>query len=437
MHGYYFRLALHNLRRNPWLTALIVVAVALGIGSSMTVYSILRAMASDPIPHKSARLFTPQIDNFGPDNRRNGEPPDMLTYKDVVAFRNAKLGLRQAGMFEIAVSASAQDSRAAPVLAQGRATHGDFFTMFDVPFRSGAAWTPADDEARATVAVITTELADRLFPGIDPVGRILRLEARDYRVVGVTQSWTPSPRFYDLSWGEGRGYDPAAEVFVPFETAIAQEISSSGALTCLAYPGLTRAEFLASDCIWAQFWVELPDAASIRRFRDFLNGYAAEQQRAGRFSWAPFTRLRNVTEWLAYKKVVPNEVRLATLVAFGFLLVCLVNAAALMLARASRRSAELNLRRALGASRTALLTQGLWESLAIGLVGALAGLGLTVLGLHVLRNMVPEAIVRTTDVAPSIVALTILAGTVATVCAGMYPAWRSSRLAGALQLKTL
>ncbi len=437
MSGYYFRLALHNLRRNPWLTALIVVAVALGIGSSMTVYSILRAMASDPIPRKSDRLFTPQFDNFGPENRRNGEPPDLLTYRDTVAFRNARLGVRQAGMYEIAVSASAEDSRTAPVLAQGRATHGDFFGMFDVPFRSGSAWTQQDDDSRANVAVITTELADRLYPGVDPVGRILRLEARDYRVVGVTKSWAPSPRFYDLSFGEGGGYDPAAEVFVPFETALAQEIGSNGALTCINYPGRTRAEFLASECIWAQFWIELPDATAVRRFRDFLNGYAAEQQRAGRFAWLPLTRLRNVTQWLEYKKVVPNEVRVATLVAFGFLLVCLVNAAALMLARAGRRSAELNLRRALGASRRALLAQGLWESVAVGVAGGLAGLGLTLAGLRVLRSMVPEAIVRTTDVAPSIVALTVLLGVVATVCAGMYPAWRSSRLAGALQLKTL
>jgi len=437
MSGYYFRLALHNLRRNPWLTALIVVAVALGIGSSMTVYSVLRAMAADPIPQKSGRLFTPQIDNMGPDNRRNGQPPDLLTYKDAVAFKKAGLGLRQAAMYEIAVSANAGDSRAAPVLAQGRATHGDFFAMFDVPFRSGAAWTAADDDSRARVAVITAELADRLYPGIDPVGRILQLEGHDFRVGGVTRSWAPSPRFYDLSFGEGGGYDPDAELFIPFETALALEIASNGAMTCVNYPGRSRSEFLASECVWGQFWVELPDAAAVLRFREFLNGYAAEQQRAGRFSWPPLTRLRNVTEWLAFKKVVPNEVRVATLVAFGFLLVCLVNASALMLARASRRSAELNLRRALGASRVALLAQGLWESLAVGVVGAVAGLVLTLLGLRVLRHMVPEAIVRTTNVAPSIVALTILLGVVATVCAGMYPAWRSSRLAGSLQLKTL
>ncbi len=71
------------------------------------------------------------------------------------------------------------------------------------------------------------------------------------------------------------------------------------------------------------------------------------------------------------------------------------------------------------------------------MVGAAVGLGLTLIGLRVLRSMLPEAIVSTTAVAPSIVALTILLAIAATVCAGLYPAWRSSRMAGALQLKTL
>ncbi len=270
MSAYYFGLALHNLRRNPWLTGLIVIAVALGIGSSMTVYSILRAMSADPMAHKSAQLFTPQLDNFGPGNRRNGEPPDLLTYRDAVALHKAHLGIRQAAMYEIALAASTQDARQAPVLAQGRATHGDFFAMFEVPFRSGGPWSAADDEARANVAVITAGLADQLFPGVQAVGRIIRLEGQDYRVSGVTRPWAPAPRFYDLSWGEGGGYDPAADVFIPFETAVAREIQSNGALTCNNYPGRNRAEFLASECIWAELWVELPDGAAVAHFRNYL-----------------------------------------------------------------------------------------------------------------------------------------------------------------------
>ena len=79
MSAYFLQLALQNLKRHVWLTALIVLVVSLGLGSSMTVYSILRAMSADPIAWKSDRLLTVQIDNLGPDNRRNGEPPVTLS----------------------------------------------------------------------------------------------------------------------------------------------------------------------------------------------------------------------------------------------------------------------------------------------------------------------------------------------------------------------
>src|SRR5690242_13540479 len=63
---YYIDLALRSLRRNAVLTALTVVAVAVGIGTSMTVFTVFRALSADPIPEKSAQLFTVLIDNWGP-----------------------------------------------------------------------------------------------------------------------------------------------------------------------------------------------------------------------------------------------------------------------------------------------------------------------------------------------------------------------------------
>jgi putative ABC transport system permease protein len=426
---------MHNLRRNPWLTALIVMAVALGIGSSMTVFSILRAMEGDPIPHKSGRLFTLQFDNFGPENRNLGKLPTLLTYKDVVALKKAGKGARQAAMYEVDLAATTEAANAVPVLAAGRATHADFFAMFEVPFRSGSSWSAADDESRANVVVLTAALADKLFPGVDAVGRTVRLEASDYRVTGVTRNWAPSPRFYDVGLSGGGAYDDDAELFIPFETAVERDIQTNGAITCRSFGG-GRAEFLAGECVWTQFWVELPDEVAIRRFRDFLNGYAAEQQRVGRFSWLPQWQLHSVREWMRYQKVAPDELRIASYVAFGFLLVCIVNAVALMLARSSRRSPEFSLRRALGASRGALFVQGLWESLAVGVVGGIFGLLLMVSGLRLMRSMLPEAITRTTDIQPFMILLTVVLSVGATICAGMYPAWRSSRTAGALQLKS-
>jgi putative ABC transport system permease protein len=424
---YFLQLALQNLKRHVWLTALIVLAISLGLGSSMTVYSILRAMSADPIPWKSDRLLTVQIDNFGPDNRRNGQPPVMLTYKDVVALKRDHRGLRQAGMYEIGVSVLGGESGARPVLAYGRATHADLFAMFDVPFVAGQPWSAADDAARANVVVLTQSLAAQLFPAGKAVGHVIRVENKDYRVIGVTKDWEPSPRFYDVGFDGGDAYGQPTTLFMPFETAVGNNIQSNGALTCITYGGTSREEFLASECVWAHYWLEVASEADLPKIRDYLQAYGAEAQRSGRFSWSPFVRAYNVREWLDYMNVAPDQLRIATWVAVGFLVVCLVNAMALMLARASRRAAEFSLRRALGASRRNLFLQGIWESLLVGVVGAAVGLLWTWGGLGVLRSLVPEDTITTTKLQPAVVALTVASAIGATLLAGLYPAWRMSR----------
>ncbi|HEY0747857.1 MAG TPA: hypothetical protein VGD63_14250, partial [Steroidobacteraceae bacterium] len=66
MFTYYFGLALRSLKRNIVLTVLMIVAVGVGIGASMTTLTVFRAMDGDPIPQKSRQLFAVQIDNWGP-----------------------------------------------------------------------------------------------------------------------------------------------------------------------------------------------------------------------------------------------------------------------------------------------------------------------------------------------------------------------------------
>ena len=63
MFIYYLKLALRSLKRNVVLTVLMVTAIGVGIGASMTTVTIFRAMDGDPIPGKSGQLFAPQIDN--------------------------------------------------------------------------------------------------------------------------------------------------------------------------------------------------------------------------------------------------------------------------------------------------------------------------------------------------------------------------------------
>ena len=139
MFGYYFNLALRSLQRNMVFTALMIIAIGVGIGASMTMLTIFRAASGDPIPQKSAQLFTPQIDNFGPRwdaavHYRELLPPD-LTYFDATGLMRAHAAARQAAMYPTLLSITPPDPARNPIQVDARATYSDFFPMFDVPFQ--------------------------------------------------------------------------------------------------------------------------------------------------------------------------------------------------------------------------------------------------------------------------------------------------------------
>lgn len=442
---YYLELAVRSLRRNVALTALMVTVVGFGIGASMTVLTTLRAMAVDPIPDKSAQLFVPQIDAWGPPTRPGGAVDgssqlfDQLTYRDATALMKAHWAVRQSAMYAVSLDATAADG--VPFSVDGRAAYADFFQMFEVPFRYGGPWSVADDKGGANVVVLSARLATRMFPHDNPVGRTIRLSGQEYRIVGVTDVWNPVPRFYDLTRGPNSGLADADSLFVPFSTAIEREMPGNGSIRCNAGAGPGFAGQLASECLWIQFWAELPTQAAARDYKAFLYNYAAEQRQLGRFHWKPWVELRDLHKWMALEISVPETLRVSSVVAFGFLAVCLTNAAGLMLARFSGRAGELGVRRALGASRWDICWQCVVETAVVGLPAGLVGLALTVAGLASQRalDMVAgsaAAVARVTSLDDGMIAITLVLAVCATVCSALYPIWRASRLQPAWQLKT-
>jgi putative ABC transport system permease protein len=188
--------------------------------------------------------------------------------------------------------------------------------------------------------------------------------------------------------------------------------------------------------VWVEPWVELDGAAAVANYRNFLQGYSADQQRAGRFGWAPNVRLRDVTQWLDYMQVVPPESRISLLVSLGFLVICLVNTVGLLLAKFMRRAGEIGVRRALGASRREIYMQFLMEAATVGLVGGLLGLLLTAVGVSGVGLLFSPEIARLAHVDPSLVALTLAVAVGATVVAAFYPTWRAAQVQPAWHLKT-
>jgi putative ABC transport system permease protein len=182
--------------------------------------------------------------------------------------------------------------------------------------------------------------------------------------------------------------------------------------------------------------IEIDESAAVQAYRQYLDAYASEQQQLGRFQWKPNNRLHDVPAFLDYQHVVPSSTRLSLLVALGLLVVCLVNTVALLLAKFLGRSGEIAVRRALGASRTALYAQFLTEAAVIGAGGGLLGLLFTAIGVLQVGVVMPAHLAALARIDPTLLMLTLLLAVTATLLAAIYPTYRASRVPPALQLKT-
>src|SRR5688500_2182974 len=435
MFGYYLNLAMRSFRRNKVLTALMVLAIALGIGAAMTTLTVFYVLAGDPIPQKSDKLFYPRMDPRSMNGFTPGDDPEeQMTRFDAETLLRDKRGDRQAMMTGGGLAVEAQDGKLDPFSVDARYTSSDFFPMFDAPFRFGSGWSAADDEGRARVAVISRALNDKLFAGGNSVGKTSLANRVQFRIVGVLDEWRPTPKFYDLT---NDRFTEVEQVFVPFQTSRALDLGSQGNMSCWGDSGSDEegSQGLNAPCTWLQYWVELGSPEKVAAYRQYLENYSNQQRAAGRFERPTNIQLHSVMEWLDEREAVPGDVRLQMWLAFGFLLVCLVNTVGLLLAKFLRRSSEIGVRRALGASRRAIFAQCLIESGAVGLAGGIAGLGLALLGLWAVRQQ-PADYAELAHLDVPMLLTTLALALVSSVLAGLLPAWRAMQVTPAIQLKT-
>ena len=432
MIGYYLDLARRSLKRNVALTVLMILAIGFGVGASMTTLTVLRLLSSDPIPQKSDKLYYVQLEprDLPKGATLDDEPPWQLSRFDAETLLRAGKAERQVMMSGGSAAIEPERAGLDPFLDEARWTSADFFPMFDLTFVAGSGWTAADDAGAARVVVIARPLAEKLFGTTEVVGKSIKLEGTSMRVVGVTELWTPTPHFYDLSTGD---YGKAELVFLPFSTSRELKLGRDGNMNC--WKETEDAEAQNAPCEWIQYWVELSTPEKAAAYKDYLVHYSEEQKAAGRYERPPNVRLRDVMDWLSYREVVPNDARLQTWVALGFLLVCLINTVGLLLTKFLRRSSEIGVRRALGASRASIFTQLLIEAGLIGVVGGILGLGLSWLGLWAVRHQpTPYAALAHLDL-PMLAATFVLA-LITSLLAGVLPAWRGCQITPALQLKS-
>lgn len=440
MFGYYLNLALRSFRRNSVLTTLMVLTLAVGIGATMTTLALYVVLSGDPIPDKSDVLFLPRIESrpAGGNDNSGDEPPNLLTRHDAEELLRQARGKRQALIASgRATVIPAGGAAGRPFEANALYTSADFIPMFDAPLHSGRAWTPAEDAARARVAVIGPELARTLFGDDDPIGAEVRLPQGSLEVIGVLDDWPLNPRFYNTGRTDGH-FGGMEQLLMPFSTSRELGLGAGGGSICWGQAPPEEEEgnlAVNAPCAWLHLWVELEHPGQADEYAAYLTAYSEQQRAAGRFERPANVRLDDVTGWLDHNRIVPNDVRLQVWLAFGFLLVCLVNTVGLLLAKFLRRSGEIGVRRALGASRSAILSQCMAEAGLIGLAGGLVGTGMAAAGMWVIRQQ-PDDYAQFAQMDGSVFAFTVIAAIVASLLAGALPAWRAMQVTPALQLKS-
>jgi putative ABC transport system permease protein len=446
MLGYHLRLALDSLKRTPGLTFLMLCAIAVGISTCIVTLTVYEGTSSDPIRWKSGQLYAVTIDSWDPNEAANPKRPDLaptqLAYKDVKYLLTSDIPARKAAMFrtqDVISGGGAADAQPVPITT--RVTGADFFPMFDVPFLYGTGWPAQLDKGAEPVIVISRELNEKLFGGANSVGRTVRWNNHDFRINGVLNTWFPLPKFYDLNRG---AFDALEDAYVPFGWAEALgRFPNGGRVACWRNDPIgSFQQFLQSDCVWLQMWVQLNDAASRRRMQAYLDAYWADQHQSGRFGRPRNNRLTNVRQWLIDQEVVDNDNRMLVGVAFAFLAICLLNTVGMLLAKFLKSAPGVGIRRALGATRGQIFWQYLTEAALLAAAGAALGLVLGALGLQGVHSLYangsigPGGYQELTHVRWGSVLWALMLALLATLGAGFYPAWRLARLPPASYLKS-
>lgn len=438
MFGYYLRNSIRSMKRNPALTSLVVAAIAVGIGVSMTMLTIYYIMASNPIPHKSDQLFAVQLDSWNPvrpfDSDRPERPPHQLTWRDVNNLLDAAEAKAQVGMFEAELILQPERDGQLPFEVSTRVTSSDFFPMFEPPFLYGGGWDRQAEREASQVIVLSREINDRVFGGENSVGRQISVSDRIFTVVGVMDTWEPTPRFYDPI---NSGFNEVSEVFVPLSLTPSMEIGSAGSdWGWKPEPIKTFDDWLNSESVWLQYWAELDDKAEQDAYMAHLDAYVLEQKNLGRFERPLNNRINDVMQWMEYHEVVARDVRVLVGLGFLFLIVCLLSSISLLLTKFLGRSAEMSLRRALGANKIQIISQNLVEVGLIGVVGGILGIAFTYVSLASLREAITRAPDSLFQIDMMMISAAILIAIATSLIAGIYPAVKTCAIAPAQQLKT-
>jgi putative ABC transport system permease protein len=437
MFGYYLTLAWQRCRKNLPMVALLILTMAIGIASCMTALTIFAALSGDPLPGISGHLYVATMDartEKSGDNSQYTKPNSYLGFTDAKALVDMHRAHGQSAFAQSYQQVGDADGAHSDQVA-GLMAYGQAIELLGVSLRYGRTWTPAEEQQRAPLVAIDTELARKLFGTEDAVGRNVHMGQRLFRVVGVFAPWKPRTKFMDLPHNSGQVLEQSQQFFIPVQAALDGGVGPMTLGDC--EKGVALVSFQSTEvgqCRWLEVWLSLGSAAEVGTYQRLISDYGATEHSAGRFTYAPQTRLFGTGEWMAANHVVPDDVEVNMMLASGFLLLCMVNVAGILAAYFLRRQADTVIRRALGASQRQLFAQHVLEAGLLGLAGGVLALPLTLLGLQIVK-MQPVAYAETAHFDVTVFSGLLVLSVAVGLVVGILPAWHVCRLPPALLIK--
>jgi putative ABC transport system permease protein len=395
------RFGLRTLRRSVGYTATAVGVLALGIGANTAIFSVVRGVLLAPLPFRAGDelVILRQSAPAAGVNDAGVSIPELAAYRerlrsvaDLVEYHGMSFTLLRRGE---------------PDRVDTGVVSANFFSMLGVKPLLGRTFAAGEDQHGAEAVLVLSHHYWQDKFGADPniVGAVVEMNDRPHTVVGVLPDYPQYPRRNDV-------YMPASAC--PFRDAAGQNLPgghrSFAALDVFGRlrPGVTREQAAAEVAGVAKTFP-----------RDHASDYRQAPDLTG--------DVENLRETLV-QNARPLLMALAGTTALVLLIAC-ANVANLALARTVRRSRELALRTAVGASRGRLLAQLLTENVLVALLGGVFGVAIAWLSLELLVGFVGRFTSRTTEVALDGTVLTFALATslVTGILFGVAPALASRR----------